>query len=297
VKPLRSLKVLGQLVRRAVREWREDDGSLVAAGLSFFTIFSLVPAVWITISILGRAYARLDAKAVVMGHIAALSSPETARTIDTLLQSANQKAGAAGLLGSLLLLWAGSRIFSQLQAAFNIIWESSPRTAHGIRRILTSALTRFRALAMTVVLGIALIVFSFMDFAVAALQNYLTYFFPTGLIHYVWPLTSLVVSIALFTCVFALIYKWLPETRIGWRDAWVGAVFSAVVFTFGRYCISLYFRFSNVSSAFGAAGSVIAVLVWIYFAMEIFLLGAEFTWVYAHRGQWLNKNQTETANQ
>lgn len=280
-----KIKSIWTLFRRTFKEWQSDNGTLVAAGLSFFAIFSLAPIILITIAIVGRVFEQSEAKKIVLEQIAEVTSPNAAQMIEGFLSSANQAAGPASLIGSILLLWASSRVFAQLQRALNMIWDTTPSKAHGLRRVLVKAFKRLRAITMTLALGVILLVVSFVEIGLAALQDFLSQYFPDLLVRYGWPLASLALSLALFTVVFALIYKWLPEAPIGWRDVWVGALFSSVTFALGRYLISLYFRYSDVASPFGAAGSVIVVLMWIYFAMQIFLFGAEFTWVYAHRQQ------------
>lgn len=282
------LKFFVKLLIRTFREWRRDNGSLMAAGLAFFTIFSLVPIIMVTIAIVARVFERSRAKDLVIRQVETVSSPEMAQAIRALLEYADKAAGPVSLIGGLLVLWAASRIFAQLQIALNAVWQSTTSKARGFRKLVGKAFYRLRALSMTVALGAVLVIFFVLDVGLAALQELLSQYFPLALVRYVWPAASFALSLALFAIVFSLIYKWLPEAPIRWKDAWAGGIFSSFLFGIGRYLISLYFHYTDVGSPFGVAGSVIVVLMWIYFSMEILLLGAEFTWVYAHRHSLLH---------
>jgi membrane protein len=280
---VKKIKAIGALFQETFKEWQNDNGTLVAAGLSFFAMFSLAPIIFITVAIVGRVFEETEAKDLVMKQIAEATSPNAAQMIDGFVSSTSQAAGPATIIGSILLLWASSRIFAHLQRALNIIWDAAPPKTHGYQRILVVAFKRLRAIMMTLLLGTILLLVSFVEIGLAASQDFLSRYLPELLVRYGWPLASFTLSLALFTVIFALIYKWLPQAAIGWKDVWVGALFSSVTFALGRFLISLYFRYSDVASPVGVAGSMIAVFIWIYFAMLIFLFGAEFTWVYAHQ--------------
>jgi len=262
---------------------------LVAAGLSYFAIFSLLPLTLIFIAVIGFIVDKTKAESYFLSHVATLSTPAAADALKTLLVSASQNTGPASVLGVLLLLWASSRIFGQIQRALNFIWQAAPSKTYGLRRVLIKAFKSLRAITMTLLLGGMFIVVSLLNVLLALLQTFFGHYFYTDWMESIWPATSLIFSLIFFTCAFGLIYKWLPETKIHWREAWAGACVSAILFAFGHNLISIYFRHANVGSPFGAAGSVIVLLIWIYFFMQIFLFGAEFAWVYANRRVWMEE--------
>ncbi|MEO5845884.1 MAG: YihY/virulence factor BrkB family protein [Caldimonas sp.] len=268
------------LFRHAVTAWIEDDAPSMGAALAYYTLFSIAPLLLIVISIAGLAFGPDAARGQIFLELRGLMGEDGAAAAQALLQSVNKPAqGVFGTIVGVVLLGVGAiSVFGELQNALDRIWRAPARAASsGLW-----ALVRTRLLSFGMVLGIGflLIVSLVASAAVAALGKFTAA--PSGGWTVAAELLNLVVSFALVTVTFAMIYKIIPRVRIGWRDVWVGAAVTALLFAIGKSLIGLYLGRSGLASGFGAAGSLVVLLVWMYYSAQIFLLGAEFTWVYAH---------------
>ena len=258
------------LFREALRSWSDDYAPSMGAALSYYTLFSIAPLLLIVIGVAGLVFGPDAARGEIFGQVRGLIGDEGAQSLELLLQSANRPAeGAlATAVGLAVLLLGASSVFNELQNDLDRIWRAPVQpNASGLRRILHA-----RLLSFGMVLGIAflLMVSLALSALLAALGRWAGQALEAG------------VSFALMTALFAMIYKVMPRVRIGWRDVWIGAGVTAALFAAGKFLIGLYIGRSGVASAFGAAGSVVVVMVWVYYSAQIFLLGAEFTRVYAH---------------
>ena len=272
------------LLRRSVSAWLDDDAASLGAALAYYTLFSLAPLLLIVIAVAGMVFGADAARGQIVGQLQGLMGQPGAAVVQGLLESVSHPAGGvlATAVGLLLMLVGATTVFAELQNTLDRIWRAPARQSGGLWTVL-----RARVLSFGLILGLGflLIVSLLASAAVAALQAWWAPWL--GAAH--WPLGALPLAVlngalgfALVTVVFAMIYKVMPRVRIEWADVWVGAAVTSALFAVGRWLIGLYLGTGAVTSGFGAAGSLVAVLVWVYYSAQIFLLGAEFTWVYAH---------------
>jgi membrane protein len=270
-----------RLLREAAASWVEDYASSMGAALAFYTLFSIAPLLLIVISVVGLVFGEQAARGEILAQLATLVGPQSAGTIEILLKGLNRpEAGVVGtLVGVGVLLIGATTVFAELQDAMDRIWRAParPRSA-GLWRLL-----RMRLLSLGLVLGIGflLIVSLIVSAALAALGKWWAPWF--GEIAVLASVIDLSLGFALVTAMFAMIYKWIAQVRLAWREVWIGAALTALLFTLGKTLIGLYIGRSGVASPFGAAASLVVLLLWVYYSAQIFLFGAEFTWVYARR--------------
>jgi len=265
------------LAKEAVSAWINDSAPSKGAALAYYATFSIAPLLFIAISVAGLLFGTDAVQGAVFGQLADLMGENGARAVQEML--ANLQRPTHGLIGAgvgvALLLVGASSVFGQLQSALDSIWQVpiAPKTG-GLWSFL-----RARLLPIGMVLGMAFLIIVSLLFstAIAALGKWWGPFFSEGLAHAL----DLALSFALLIAGFALIYRFVPRATIKWRDVWVGAAVTAALFTVGKWVIGLYLGKSTVASSFGAFASLVIVMVWVYYSAQIFLLGAEFTWVYA----------------
>ena len=286
------LKAAGGLVREAVSSWVDDYAASMGAALAFYTLFSLAPLLLIVISVAGLVFGEQAARGEIMLQLSGMLGAEGAKTIEAVLQSLNRPA--AGVIGTLLgvvaLLIGATTVFAELQDAMDRIWRAPSRPPGGIWGLLRA---RLLSLGLVLGLGFLLMVSLVASAGLAALGKWWGPWF--GDVELLAHALNFSVSFALITVMFAMIYKWIPRVRVAWRDVWTGAALTALLFTLGKGLIGLYIGRSGVASPFGAAGSLVVVLLWLYYSAQIFLLGAEFTWVYAHRYGSLKRQDVPAA--
>lgn len=277
------------LLRATVAEWLDDNAAHHAAALAFYTLFSLAPLLVIAVAIAGAFIGQETIQTQIIGWVQQfVRSPEVTDLVRNILENisalqGNFLATALSLFG---LLFGATAIFAELRNTLNLIWDVPQQATGGLRQILVN---RLLALLMVFSSGFVLLSSLLLDLILSLAATWLRFL----------PLDSFVfnqVSRFLFlfilsTLIFALIFKYVPERSLAWRDVWVGALVTALLFAIGRYLISLYMAYSTVASAYGAAGSLAILLVWIYYSTQIFFLGAEFTQVYArtYGAQWMEQ--------
>ncbi len=277
----RSLKTWWSLMADSLSAWIDDYAPSMGAALSYYTVFSLGPLLVIVISIAGLVFGEDAVRGELFGQIEGVMGPEAAKGIQEVLSNVSKPS--TGILGTVLgvgvLLIGATTVFGELQDALDRIWRAPVR--HGTSGVWT--LVRARLLSFGMIVGVAflLLVSLVTGAVVAALGKWWGGWFGG----WEWLLQSLnaVVGFAMTAAVFALIYKVMPRVKVAWSDVWVGAAVTATLFTIGRILISLYIGKTGVASGFGAAGSVAVVFVWVYYSAQVFLVGAEFTWLYAQR--------------
>jgi len=269
-----------ELLRDAAGSWVDDYAPSMGAALAFYTLFSIAPLLLIVISVAGLVFGEQAARGEIFEQLSTLVGADSASTAESLLKGLNRpEAGALGtVIGLGVLLIGATTVFAELQDAMDRIWRAPMRPKGGLWRLL-----RVRLLSLGLVLGIGflLIVSLVASAALAALGKWWAPWFSQY--ETVAQALNLVLSFLLVTSMFAMIYKWIPRVRVDWRDVWVGAALTALLFTVGKTLIGLYIGRSGVASPFGAAASLVVLLLWVYYSAQIFLLGAEFTWVYARR--------------
>jgi membrane protein len=269
------------MIKTALSSWLDDYAPSMGAALSYYTVFSLAPLLVIVVSLAGLVFGAEAVRGEIFGQIAGLMGPQAAQAVEEMLTHVSQPGtGVAGTaLGVVVLLVGATTVFAELQDAMDRIWRAPVRQ----RSSGLWALLRARLLSFGMILGMAflLLVSLVASAAISALGKWWGGWFEGWEV--VAQIVNMVLGFALTTAVFALIYKVMPRVKVGWGDVWVGAAVTALLFTVGRFLIGLYIGKTGVASGFGAAGSVAVVFVWVYYSAQIFLVGAEFTWVYAQR--------------
>ena len=269
-----------KLFNAAASAWVADCATSMGAALSAYSVFSMTPLLLAVIAIAGLVFGEDAVRGEVFGQLQSLVGADAAQAVQAILVSVSDKPAQgvfSTVIGLAVLLIGATSVFGELQDALDRIWRAPVRNRSGG----LWGLVRARLLSFGMVLGIAflLMVSLVMGAAVSALDKWWSGAFAG------WELLAqglnLLIGFALTAGVFAMIYKIMPRVQVQWRDVWVGAVVTALLFTFGRLIIGTYIGKSGVASAFGAAGSLIVVFVWVYYSAQIFLIGAEFTWVYA----------------
>jgi membrane protein len=274
---------LFNLFRLTYQEWKEDRASRLAAALAYYTIFSLAPMLVIAIAVAGFVWQADAVEAQVMRQIQGLVGVEGAKFVADLLESAsNPKEGIiATIVGVITLLFGALGVFNELHNSLNVIWEVQPDKQDSFWQALKKALIdRFLSFTMVLGIGFLLLVSLVVSAGLSATQEVLGNAIPVPEIFL--QLLNLVISIGVITLLFAMIYKYLPDAEIPWRYVWLGAFVTAILFSVGKMVIGLYLGNSAVASSFGAAGSLVLLLVWIYYSAQILFFGAEFTQVYAN---------------
>ena len=270
-----------QLMHETATAWVDDYASSLGAAISFYTLFSLAPLLLIVISISGLIFGADAARGEVFSQLRQLLGEDGARAVERLLTSANANhSGSWGTIGGAVMLLIGaSSVFGELQNAFDRIWSvpTSVKTSAWWNVIQT----RLISFGMILALGFLLIVSLAVSAGLAAWSKWWSPIF--GQWQFLSELTNFVVSFLLITSMFALIYKTMPRVKLAWNDVWVGAGVTALLFVAGKFLIAQYIARVGVASEFGAATSIVILLIWVYYSAQLFLAGAEFTWVYAHR--------------
>ena len=267
-----------QLLKGAVKAWSDDYAPSMGAALSYYTLFSIAPLLLIVIAVAGWFFGDEAVRGELVGSLQYLMGEEGAKAVEGMLASVSEpKEGViATVIGIFVLLLGATTVFGELQNDLDRIWRVPAReTEKGWWRLLRS-----RLLSLGMILGIAFLLMISLVFD-AVLQA-LGKMWGTGLGKALAQTLNFVLAFGLTTTIFAMIYKLMPRAKIEWHDVWVGAAVTAALFAIGKFLIGLYIGRSAVASSFGAAGSLVVVMIWVYYSAQIFLLGAEFTWVYAH---------------
>ena len=274
------LKMIWTVLKETVSEYVDDGALSKGAAIAFYTILSLGPVLLICIAIAGLVFGQQAAQGAMVGQLQGLMGAEAAKAIQAMIASAGDRESGiwASIIGFGTLLVTASGVFGEMQSALNAIWKAKPSTG-------LSGLVRARAasLGLVATMGFLLLVSLVIAAALSALGKQLDTMIPGAelLLHVV----NFVISFAMVSALFAAIYKILPDRNLRWRDVVVGAVGTAFLFTVGKTLIGLYLGSSSVASSYGAAGALVIVLLWIYYSSQTFLLGAEFTKVWAsHHG-------------
>jgi membrane protein len=269
------------LLKNAAGEWLEDDAPTLGAALAYYTVFSLAPLLIISISIAGWFFGQEAAQGQIFEQLRGLIGESSAQAMQDMVQSAQRtpKTGiAATIIGVVTLLFGASGVFGQLQTSLNRIWGVEPKPGRGILGIIQDRILSF---GFILVVGFLLLVSLILTAAIALLGEWFGGMVPAieTFVHMI----NFVMSLAVITMLFAMMFKFLPNAKIAWRDVWIGAFITAVLFTIGKFVLGLYLGKSGVDSSYGAAGSLIVLLLWVYYSSQILFYGAEFTQVYANR--------------
>ena len=272
-------RALLELLKETYRDWSEDKASRLAAALAYYTAFSAAPLLLITIAVAGLVFGREAAQGRIVGQLQGLMGPAAGAIETSLANSQDTSAGTiSAIIGLATLVWSASSLFGQLQESLNTIWEVAPDPNAGI---LATLKRRFLSMTMVLGVGFVLLVSLVITAGVAAVGAFFGNLLPGGA--FLWQIVNFVLSFAIITLLFAAIYKVLPDVTVAWSDVWIGSAVTALLFTVGKLLIGLYLGHASVGSTFGAAGSLLVFLVWVYYSAQILFFGAEFTQVYARR--------------
>ncbi|HEX5688735.1 MAG TPA: YihY/virulence factor BrkB family protein [Roseiflexaceae bacterium] len=276
-----SVQIVWELLKETFTDWNEDKAPRLAAALSYYALFAIAPLLVIVIAIAGFFFGREAASGAIVGQIQGLVGEQSAQTIQEMVANAaaNPSGGIiATVIGIVTLLFGALGVFGQLQDALNTIWEVQPKPNRGWLEMLKDRLAPF-----TMVLGIAFLLLTSLviSAALSALGKFFGGVFPGYAL--LGQIINFIISFAVITLLFAMMYKYLPDVKIAWSDVWIGAAFTALLFTIGRLLIGIYLGRSSTASTYGAAGSLVIVLLWVYYSAQILFMGAEFTQVYAKK--------------
>jgi membrane protein len=278
---VRVLSEIWKLLRETVLSFIEDEALSRGAAIAFYTVTSIAPVLLIVIAIAGLVFGEDAAKNAIVAQLSDLMGPQTAEVLQSAVASAASKSSGtiATIVGVITLMVTASGIFGEMQSTLNAIWKAEPKG------MTVSRLIRARAasLGLVAALGLLLIVSLVVSAALTAFGNYLDSILPFG--ELLFPAMNFLVSLLPISVLFSAIYKVLPDRHLEWRDVAVGGVVTAVLFNIGKSLIGWYIGSSVVASSYGAAGALIVLLLWVYYSIQLFLLGAEFTKIYAnHHG-------------
>ena len=278
---LPNLTYAWNLAKDSALAWMDDYAPSMGAALAFYTVFSVGPLLIIVIAVASLVFGDAAAQGEVVAQIRQVLGEEGAVAIQGLLKSVSEPAHGiiATVVSLATLLLGATTVLAELQSALDRIWKVPATKQPGGFWTLISV--RLWALGMVLGLGFLLLVSLVISAALAALGKWWAGWF--GGWQLLLQIINFGVSFALITVAFAMIYKFLPRAGVAWRDVWIGAALTALLFTVGKFLIGLYLGRSSVASGFGAAGSLVVLLVWVYYSAQIFLMGAEFTWVSAQR--------------
>jgi len=273
------MKRLFPLFKQTYKEFNEDKAPRLGAALAYYTVFSIAPLLLIAVTIAGAVFGAEAARNEISAQLSGLMGPATATALEHMVEAAGKpKSGAvATVIGLVTLLFGASGVFAQLNDALDTIWDVPPdKKKHGIRKTITD---RFLSVAMVCGIGFLLLVSLVFDAAISAMGKYFSNRLPGGEV--LLQTAQIVVSLVLVTVLFAAIFRFLPDIHVAWRDVWLGAFFTSVLFTIGKFALGLYIGKAAASSVYGAAGSLVVLLLWVYWSAQILFFGAEFTQVYA----------------
>jgi membrane protein len=265
-------------MKNAAKSWWNDNIPHFGAAISYYTVFALAPILIVAIAIAGFAFGPDAVRGEIVGQIEGLVGHGGAVAVQSMLEGASNTSSGifATVVGIVTLFLGATGLFLELQTALNAIWRVKPRPDAGVRDMVRQRVISF---GLVIGVGFLLMVSLVVSAALAAIDKYVGRLFPAYLV--LGQALNVVVSLGVVTLLFAMIYKTLPDVKLAWRDVWAGAVVTAGLFTVGKYLIGLYLGRSATASAYGAAGSIIVLLLWINYSSQIVLLGAEFTraWV------------------
>ncbi len=279
------MKAIFSLFKESFQEWSNDKAPLFSAALAYYTIFSLAPMLTLAISIAGLVFGESVVQQELFTEMENNVGAEVTEAIRGFLENSSEPSGniIAIVISITVSLFGASLVFTQMKEALNLIWNVPPEASSGIKGF---ALKKLQGFLMVLVIGALLMLVIMLNTVLTTALSFMkTMDGMQGIpdISFVWEIVNFAVFIGLMTILFAIIFKVLPDVYIRWSDVWVGAAVTALLFNLGKYLIVLYMTHSTVGSAYGAAGSLVVILVWIYYSAQIFFFGAEFTEVYARK--------------
>ncbi len=286
-RPTAAIKEFWNLVKTTFQEWDKDDASQLAGAMAFFAVFSAAPLLIIAIAIAGIVFGPQAARGQIAIQVKNIIGEPVAQVLELVLVNARVRSHFATIVGVATLLFCAATVFANLHSALNKIWGVTAQPGKAIRLFVKKRLLSF---AMVLGCGFLLLLSVIASTALSAFAGYMPQLF--RLPGYVLHTANFAISFALGTFVFGICYKILPDVQLFWRDIWIGAAVTSFLFTIGKSMITIYLGQSSLGSSYGAAGSILVLLVWIYYSAQVFFLGAEFTKVYIHRHSSVRNNRS-----
>jgi len=271
------LRLWRKVAGETFSQWDAHNAWTHSAALAFYTLFSLAPVLIVVVSLSGAVFGQERVRSQVVREFQQLMGHDTGQAVQGILETAAKMVtgGLAGTVGLVTLLFGATAVFIELQTALNVVWEVAPKPGHLLRTLLFKRLLSF---ALVIAIGFLLLVSLILSAGLNALQEYMkTRMGAPALLD----VLNVLFTFAVFSLLFALIYRVLPDVEISWRDVWLGSFVTSALFSLGKWLIGLYLGHNQIVSAYGAAGSVVIILLWVYYTALIVLLGAEFTRVYS----------------
>jgi membrane protein len=267
------------LLKETFSQWNNDRAPRLGAALAYYTVFSLVPLLVIIIALVGLVFGHEAAQSYILQQLAALLGEQSTEAIQEMVRRASEPASGliAGLVAFITLAVGASGLFAELQDSLNTIWGVQRKESLGIWGLLKD---RFVSLLAVMGTGFLLLVSLVVSAGLAAFGKWFGGWLPVS--EFILQVLNILVSIVVITSLFAMMFKLLPDATVAWKDVWIGAFLTAGLFTLGKFAIGLYLGKSDIGSSYGAAASMVILLIWVYYSAQIFLLGAEFTQVYAN---------------
>jgi membrane protein len=273
-----NTRALLRLTRQAAAAWSQHNAFRMAAAVAYYTLFSLAPLVVIAVAIAGAVFGEQAARGEIVSQFEHLVGRSGAEVIETVLDNLRKEpaGGLASVISVLVLVVGASYAFAMIQESLNDIWEVQPRPETGLRSFIRKRLLTF---SMVLGIGFLLLVSLLLNAALAALGTYLSGVLPGD--EMFWQVLNFLVSFLVVTLLLAMILKILPDARIAWRDVWFGAALTAALFSIGQQALGIYLGRGAFTNAYGAAGSLVVLMAWVYYSALILFFGAEFTRAYA----------------
>ncbi|HXI14291.1 MAG TPA: YihY/virulence factor BrkB family protein [Thermoanaerobaculia bacterium] len=265
------------LLKEAFAEWNADKAPRLGAALAYYTIFSIAPLILIAIAIAGAVFGDEAARGQMFGQLKQLFGEGGAKALQDMIENADKnKSGGviASIIGVVTLLFGATGVFVQLKDALNTVWNVEEQKGGGIGAFIK---TRILSFGMVLGIGFLLLVSLVLTVAVSASGKFMEGVLPGG--ELLWQIVTFALELGVVTVLFAVLFKYLPDVKLEWRDVWVGAAFTSVLFVLGKFGLGLYLGKGTVGSAYGAAGALVVLLLWIYYSAQIMFFGAEFTQV------------------
>jgi membrane protein len=277
-----TLKDLWELLQETWNAWSTHKAPRSGAALAYYTTFSLAPLLVIVIAVAALVFGQEAAQGKIVTEIQGVVGKESAQAIQAMIDKARAPAASlfATVLGLMTLLIGATGVVSELKDTLNTIWHVQPSPDSGL---LSTLKARFMSLAFVLGIGFLLLVSLVISAVLAVLSGFFSHLFPSPWLIHVWQMVNSIVSLGVITVLFAMLYRFLPDTEVPWRDVGIGAGITALLFVISKFLIGLYLAKSSIGSVYGPAGSLVLLLAWIYYASLVFLFGAEFAAVYAHR--------------
>ena len=270
---------LWQILKRSFAEWNRHEAPRLGAALAFYTILSMAPLLIVVVAIAGFVFGKAMVQKEILTQITALVGQSGEAAVRAMLTSAHNPAAGvvSSVLGVVVLLFGASGVFTELRSTLNIIFDAEAAESKG--GLMGMVRERLFSFGMVLAVGFLLLVSLVVSSFLAALGRYSSGILP--LPEAVLQAINFIVSFAVITCIFAVTFRYVPDIRLRWKPLWIGAAFTAFLFTIGKFLIGLYLGKAAVGSAYGAAGSVVVIIVWLYYSAQILFFGAAFTREYA----------------